>query len=175
MTTANIQTTNRLHCRPRQVIAPTDFLAQQKAARRDNDEWERLLEEWGELNGLQYTLKSFSPERLAGHRPGRAGRCSADTRFPGCDHTSWFMKDGRPAAIVTEPYVSSEAVHDLPAYMAELGLVIHRPPIQKASLSYPGCTMFLVITKPDFGEVRWLREQLEFDGLTIHERASRAA
>ena len=46
------------------------------------------------------------------------------------------------------------------ALCEDLGLMLHVPPNPKASFWYPGRANFWVVTGPDFGEVRWLDEQL---------------
>lgn len=174
---------NRLHGRPRQVVAPDARWAQHNAASKDHDEWETLLKEWGSLNGVSYSLKEFGPRKLAGEKlksrgyPNGALLATLEDAwgYPACDHVSWFKRNRKPAAIVTEPYGSGDSMAQLQRFLDELGLVSHQPPNPYASLWYPGYTLFVVITRPEFGEVLWLPEQLEFDGRPIHERKAESA
>lgn len=155
---------NRLEGRPRSIA---DYIFRRpdyyRAAKMDHDEWELLLGEWGDLNDLRVGKASFGPRMLSGQRVhSREETYHDESDFPGCDHSTRFVHQGAPAAIVTEPYDDPRDV--LESFVRPLGLVVHQPPNPYASFWYPGQTMFLVITKPSFGEVKWLPEQLEFKG-----------
>ena len=152
---------NRLKGRPRSAVVSTKYPKFDQVARNDREEWEELIREWGELNELKLSMAPFGPRKLAG-----AGKPDdTSTLWPGRDHESYFRRDRRRAAIVTEPYDSEGIRQAVLDYISPLGLVLHVPPEPRASLWYPGYTLFLVITKPDFGDIRWLPEQLEFDGV----------
>lgn len=128
--------------------------------------WNALLREWGALNGLKVSRALFGPRKLSGLKVrtwpmGRGAPDDAWESWPGRDHVTLFQRNRKPAAIVTEPYGGAGNPR---AYIEPLGLKVHQPPNPYASFWYPGWTLFFVITKPDFGEVRWLPEQLAYEG-----------
>jgi hypothetical protein len=69
-------------------------------------------------------------------------------------------------------------VDEVARHMGKHGLVVHAPPNPRASFWFPTSTLFIAITRPDFGPVQWLGEQLDFPDLTemeicaMHERAT---
>jgi hypothetical protein len=76
------------------------------------------------------------------------------------DHMLYFRKHRRPAALVTQPYSDAGlSVIDEAQEIADwLGLALHIPPAPKASIHYPGGTVFLVFTSKDH-VIKWLPEQ----------------
>jgi hypothetical protein len=121
--------------------------------------WLGLLDEFAHDNRMMRSGE-FSLDALARNMM-HGGRWGEPYQWPGCDHPTYFKRDRRAVAVVAEPYNIGE-VRALEAYARQQGLVLHAPPNIKASLWYPGFTYFVVITRPDFGKVRWLTDQLAF-------------
>jgi hypothetical protein len=139
-----------------------------KSAAQANRQWEDLLVRWGDHNAVIRTTSEFGLCGLAqGVNIGRRWN-PADHQWPARDHHTFFKQcwGRQTAAIVTEPYLGSD-IADLVVVVRAHGLVLHTPPNPLASLWYPGWTVFCVITRRDFPDVRWLPEQAEFgeDGL----------
>jgi hypothetical protein len=126
---------------------------------------DQLVAEFARLNGCKATKRGFALSTLA--RGGVTDTVSGTwgnwpLGYPGADHHA-FARRGRYAAMaIVEPYDSEESRVGLPAYLAARGLVLHQPPNPQASFWYPGATLFCVITTPEFGEVKWLEEQLQY-------------
>lgn len=110
---------------------------------------EEKLKAWAKLNGLKQTFSSFYL------RDGNWKRATGnlDLLPHGCDHSRWFIKNGKPYAVVTEPY--GELVVS-PAYRVDV------PPIHpKASFYWPGHTYLYVLRKFDEQDpIVWLKEQV---------------
>src|SRR5262249_42192597 len=91
--------------------------------------------------------------------------------WQGCDEHALYYRDAtrRNVALVAQPYVTTPTaghctgngdwLGKIKAKYAARGLCCHAPPQVCASFWFPGCTAFLVITKPDV-TVRWLPEQI---------------
>lgn len=129
---------------------------------RDHDRaYFSLLDDWGALNGLrrsgEFTLHALS-------RGGRSGGQWGEAyTYPGCDHPSYFRRAGNAAAVVIEPYQSSD-LELLRDYAKEHGLVASSPPNDRASFWFPPFTVFIALTAPGFGPVRWLPSQMTYVG-----------
>lgn len=152
---------NRLHLQTQDIEAWGIDPEGQRCARRQIKRRERLLGEFAALNGIRYTQAvEFTPTALAAGKGVGVGRHPEDLDWPARDHCSYFCRNRRPVAIVTEPYPSPELgkLHDV---LRQRGLVLQTPPNPFASFWCPGATLFIVITRADFGPVNWLRDQLE--------------
>lgn len=127
--------------------------------------WDALRDRWGVLNGLKRSSASFSLDALIRFLPSR-GRWGEPYNWPearaACDHPSFFRWKRLATALMVEPYVRSdfEALLD---YAPRIGLVAHVPPNPKASFWSPGATYMVVLARPAFGDIRWLRDQLRFE------------
>jgi len=92
---------------------------------------------------------------------GEGSIWGAPATWPGDDHTVYLRRYRRPAMVLAQPYETSD-VERLKTWAAERGLIISMPPNPFASFWFPGWTYCVAITAPDFGEVKWLPAQLEF-------------
>ncbi len=127
-------------------------------SRQIHEDHALLLEEFASLNRVKPGAE-FDLEAL---RRGSLRALSWHTiDWPGCDHPSFLKRDKRAAMIVSEPY-DLYMVEKTRAEAERLGLTLHMPPNPQASLYWPSWTYFVVLTRPDFGEVRWLPEQTKF-------------
>lgn len=125
-----------------------------------DNRWFALHAEFAGRNNLkpsaEFTLDALKRNLRSGGSWGRT------YDYPGCDHPSFFKRHRRAALVVVEPYRPAE-VEELKTYAADKGLVLHFPPNSQASFWFPGSTYFIAITRPDFGEVKWIPSQLSFD------------
>lgn len=126
---------------------------------RDYEDHEELLHEFAELNNLKRTRRDFKMSALDRGQHGGGDDPEYGIQWQGGDHLSFFMRDGKAAAIITEPY---SHLHQALLRATSFGLVCHMPPNPFASLWFPGWTFFVVITRRDFGDVVWLPDQLSF-------------
>jgi hypothetical protein len=74
------------------------------------------------------------------------------------DHGHWFSAGRRFVAALGQPYFALDEIEETRADLAERGLALHVPPDPRASIHYPGATLFLVVTRPET-PVTWLPEQ----------------
>lgn len=125
---------------------------------RPYEDHDALLLAFATLNRCK-AGRSFDLEAL---RRGSTQALSWHTvDWDGCDHPSFLKRDRRAAMILTEPYGDTLA-DKARAEAVRYGLVCHSPPNPWASFWFPGSTHLVVLTRPDFGEVRWLPDQLTF-------------
>jgi len=117
-----------------------------------------LIEKFAAINGVK-PGSEFDLEALRRGSPMALSHHTID--WPGCDHPSFLKRGRRAAMMVSEPY-DSYMVEKTRVEATRLGLVVHQPPNTRASLYWPGWTYFVVLTRPDFGEVKWLPEQVKF-------------
>ncbi len=121
-----------------------------------------LIGEFAALNGIARTPRPFALSTLAaGGVSDAKDAWGAMYRFPAADHLTWFRNGAQAALVLSQPYAGSD-VDRLHAYAAERGLALHMPPNPKASFWFPGWTLAIAITRPDFGPVRWLDDQVAF-------------
>jgi hypothetical protein len=119
-----------------------------------------LIDAFAKVNGWKRTFYySCYPEDLGRAKPPshRWTINVHDRRL--FDHSLWFKAGRRYVAAIGQPY--PEAIHGIEEERARLltrGFVLHVPPDPRASIHYPGATVFLVVTLPGV-EVRWLPEQ----------------
>ncbi|MEQ1771829.1 MAG: hypothetical protein ABL879_18550, partial [Devosia sp.] len=135
------------------------------ARRVAHDAWDRgwlsLLDQWGHQNDMR-RASGFSHAALA--RNGSRDRNDdwGDTLdWPAADHVTYFRRQGRAAAVVTEPYGNLGQLDDLRRFL-DSRLSVHLPPVKRASFYIPGVTFFVVLTAPDFGPIKWLDDQQTF-------------
>lgn len=125
-----------------------------------DNRWFAMHKSFAELNQItpsgEFTLDALKRDLRSG------GAWGETYQWPCCCHPSHFRRNRRATLVVTESYRPSE-VEELEIYAADKGLALHFPPNKFASFWFPGSTIFIAITRPDFGEVRWLQEQIEFD------------
>ncbi|KQU95202.1 hypothetical protein [Devosia sp. Root105] len=124
----------------------------------------RLLSEFARTNEMQTTTRGFDLSTLAAP-PGPRPRSSKAGVPPvsGFDHVQYFRRYRLPVAILTEPYEPEEHLEDIREHAETLGLLVHTPPNLYASFHFPGWTGCILITRPDFGRVLWLDDQLDFE------------
>lgn len=130
----------------------------------DRGEHDNLAKELGHLNGMEVTECDFPLSKLLPPPATKSGRRPAwgeYGKWPGFDHVVFFRRGRKRVAALSQPYDAPD-VERLRAYAAEKGLLLHTPPNPFASFWYPGWTYCLLITGPDFGEVQWLSDQLNF-------------
>jgi len=135
------------------------------AVAKSRGPWEReydsLITEFAWWNEMKRTESGFSFVTLAtGTAPKRADDSHS---MPGMDHVQYFRRGRRPVAILTEPYDPEHYAAGLRDHVEGLGLIIHSPPNLYASLHFPGWTGSFLVTRPDFGRVLWLEDQLMFE------------
>lgn len=150
------------------------FAESTEARRLDAAEFQlkdTLLAELAHVNGMKLS-RSFSPRSLAENRRSdgytRSGyggfvlwHHAERSRSMGFDHHRYMKKDGRAAAIVTQPYTphwEEDCNHSLLA-----PLRVNMPPNPWAAIHNPGGCLFIVLTRQDFPPVEWLPDQLEFE------------
>lgn len=125
-----------------------------------NQRWTDLLADFAGLNQIkpsaEFTLDALKRNLRSGGSWGKT------YQWPGCDHPSFYKRNQRAALTMAEPYNLWE-VEVLRAYAVEKGLILHSPPNEFASFWYPGFTRCIAITREDFGPVKWLPEQIDFD------------
>jgi hypothetical protein len=120
---------------------------------------------FGALNGWMLSTKPFTSDAI-----GRT-QCSWNFNYRRGLGTEWMdhaiyyrakvpgRRLGRNIAIVGQPYDDGRHRREaLDADAVEFGLRWHMPPQPFASIWYPGCTLFIVMTLPEI-KVRWLPEQ----------------
>jgi hypothetical protein len=124
--------------------------------REQNQRQQALAIEFGQVNRWRLTTRPFGANDI--------GTCRYNWR--GAAEHALYYRDAtrRNVALVAQPYVTAEHctkdwLVKLKANYAARGLCCHAPPQVFASFWVPGCTAFLVITKPDI-TVQWLPEQL---------------
>lgn len=129
-----------------------------------------LLADWATLNGLKQGA-DFPVGTLA-----RGGTHKRDEdfwklprhwygrRFPFC-----WKRNNVAEAITLEPYPHDDVLSFM-AFASRNGLAIHLPPNPRASFWFPDRSLFVVVTRPDFGDVRWLPEQVNFEPTDAEDR-----
>lgn len=109
------------------------------------------------LNGWEVWAGTFAMHGLDVGKLNAKG-WGAVGEVPGADHEVFFVRNGRPVALMVEPYGGLDKLAD---YAALHSLTLHTPPNPRASFWAPGGTSCGVFTRPGVG-VRWLQDQLEF-------------
>jgi hypothetical protein len=132
-------------CRFYWKIAPRDLEAQVQAAKA-----------FAKVNDWKVSRSGFSLRALAGRQHEPWSGQHACGLF---DHMLYFKRHRRPGALVTQPYSGPGlSIIDEAQETADwLGLALHVPPAPKASIHYPGGTVFLVFTNRDH-VIKWLPE-----------------
>lgn len=102
-------------------------------------------EEFMTARGLTLSAGRVCLHRLAGKRScGEMDDMACARLSRALDHGRLYLRDGKPALVVAEPYgLGTDALRLLLEYCAELKLVIS---IQAHSIWYPGETVWLEIT-----------------------------
>lgn len=121
----------------------------------------RALEDaFGELNGWRRSGRTFTPEAL-GRKKRSWDHNNPDLGTGWMDHAIYYRVRRMNVAIVGQPYGGVEGHRAaLGACAREHGLRWHVPPMPYASFWYPGSCIFVVMTLPEVGTVRWLPEQI---------------
>ena len=122
--------------------------------------YDALVGEFAARNGLLVSPLPFALSTLATNTAGK-GAWGLPYRFPACDHPVYFHRQRRATLVLIEPYESTD-VGGLEEYAAARGLMLHQPPNPMASFHFPGWTLAIAITRPNFGPVTWLPDQLAF-------------
>lgn len=123
----------------------------------------KLVSEFAQSNEMQTTTKGFDLTTLAAP-PWTCPTFKASViPVSGFDHVRCFRRYRQPVAILTEPYEPEEHLEGIRDHVEALGLLVHTPPNLYASFHFPGWTGCILITRPDFGQVLWLDDQLDFE------------
>ena len=117
---------------------------------------------FGDLNGWKLSEQGFAPAQI-----GKTGGKWDYTHRMWSDHPLYYRaknplwKMTRPIAIIGQPY------NQLSSYQPELDALAKAhnlkwkvPPKPRASIWYPGSTLFIVLTLPEH-KIVWLPDQLE--------------
>lgn len=123
-------------------------------------ELEKLVSEFAWWNEMATAKQGFDLTALASPSVPPSDIAPAN----GFDHVWCFRRHRRPVAMLTEPYEPETHLDGIRARAESLGLLVHTPPNLYASFAFPGWTGCILITRPDFGRVLWLEDQLEFHG-----------
>jgi hypothetical protein len=119
----------------------------------------RLHKEFAKANGVRVSPYEFRLRHIAENkRPSDEPDSLVGSRF--ITHFECYTRDRRPILLLTEPY--DTGVDEIEAEVKRLGLALHAPPNPRASFWNPPWTLCLAVTRPDFGDVRWLVDQLDF-------------
>ena len=120
----------------------------------------RAVELFARLNGWQWDpALRFMPDSL-----GKYGNDFKYQRPAWCDHALYFREvktssSRKNVAIAGQPYQWSASVRAELADLERRGFCVHTPPGgERASIWFPGQTLFIVVTQPGV-EVKWLPEQ----------------
>jgi hypothetical protein len=99
-------------------------LLQQEWDRQRREDWYKGRTDFGIANGLKTTSRRFSLEGLACSKFKQVGYPNMfDDVFGIFDHTRWWIENGRPFGITTEPYrLYSEKLSELQETCDALGL-----------------------------------------------------
>ena len=123
----------------------------------------QAAELFARINGWHWSFGyRFEPQDL-----GKYGNGSDYHRPYWCDHALYFWgrMDGKRGwvniAIAGQPYQLSDSVRVELEELEGQGYCVHVPPgCERASIWFPGQTLFIVVTLPGV-TVKWLPEQLE--------------
>jgi hypothetical protein len=154
---ATLLTTNRrdLTAEEKAVLKPDTILQDILAAKKQGNLAIEDMKEWGarvfaELNGWRWSADAwFMPEDLGGF-----GNSYKGMAYSWGDHPLFFRAprpDGRKGwvnqAIVGQPYTWAGMVEQEVRGLQQKGYGVALPPSARASLHFPGATLFIVVTK----------------------------
>ena len=117
--------------------------------------WDAIRDEWYTKAGLRPTRGYHYPGRLLGKSAGDFDRedPEAPPWPPGNDHGSLWLKDGKPAVYVFEPYMLTwETLQELVAYGQRWGFRIDVR--ADRAWHFPGATLSVTV-EPDNGKPKW--------------------